>query len=316
MKKMLFVIAVCALVFAACNKPLQAQEDTSLSKSLYIAVLDNNFEEIKRLVELGADMNLPIIKDNPNSTPFHAAVGSNIDAKKNNDDIIKFLINKGANVNLPYEEDLWEYDIVVDTYKMPLFFRFTENGKEELLKLSVLKGANLKATDERGRNILIYAIRNGNRNAVEFLISKGFNVNVKYKDNWRILSYAVARGSKDITELLIANGAKVNIKTYSDKSSLLHIATKGNWSSKVAELLIAKGVKVNAKDKYNKTPLHYAAQFKNKEIIEFLVSKGADVNAKDKDSMTPLDYTDPCEEEKDIRDLLISYGAKSGKDLK
>ena len=30
-----------------------------------------------------------------------------------------------------------------------------------------------------------------------------------------------------------------------------------------------------------KTPLHYAAEYKSKEMIELLISKGADINAND-----------------------------------
>jgi len=59
--------------------------------------------------------------------------------------------------------------------------------------------------------------------------------------------------------------------------------------------LASKGADVNAKEDEDGwsegfTPLHYAAQHGNLELVKFLVSKGANVNAKDKRGDTPLDY--------------------------
>jgi len=57
-----------------------------------------------------------------------------------------------------------------------------------------------------------------------------------------------------------------------------------------------------------RTPLHWASDFNQVEVIKYLVSKGAKVNAKDKHGITPLlaaayeDHVDACK-------ILVEKGA-------
>nr|WP_246168641.1 ankyrin repeat domain-containing protein [Wolbachia endosymbiont of Ctenocephalides felis wCfeT] len=52
--------------------------------------------------------------------------------------------------------------------------------------------------------------------------------------------------------------------------------------------MLANGANIYAKDKYGSTPLHFAAEKGNKEIVELLIKAGADVSAKDYLGTTPL----------------------------
>ena len=56
--------------------------------------------------------------------------------------------------------------------------------------------------------------------------------------------------------------------------------------------------------------LQVAAMMADKEIVEFLVGHGAEVNAVNNAGETSLDSA----KSEDIRQLLQSYGAMSGKD--
>ena len=68
---------------------------------------------------------------------------------------------------------------------------------------------------------------------------------------------------------------------------------------------------VNYKDDKGRTPLHYAVKYSQKETAELLLLKGAPLNAKDNEGRTPLDLAQTDE----IKNFLISCGAKSGKEL-
>lgn len=60
------------------------------------------------------------------------------------------------------------------------------------------------------------------------------------------------------------------------------------WDLDIAEYCSALGALVNSKDSTGKTPLHWAASFRDKDIVEYLIRQGADVNATDNNGRTPL----------------------------
>ena len=54
--------------------------------------------------------------------------------------------------------------------------------------------------------------------------------------------------------------------------------------------------------KIEKTPLHYASEWCETDVVKYLVSKGANKNAKVKDDRTPYDL---AYKDKEIRNFLI-----------
>jgi len=66
---------------------------------------------------------------------------------------------------------------------------------------------------------------------------------------------------------------------YSLGMTPLHWAAD-NGNKEVVELLLAKGADVNAKADNGNTPLHLAIHKGNKDIVKLLISRGADINAK------------------------------------
>jgi ankyrin repeat protein len=71
-----------------------------------------------------------------------------------------------------------------------------------------------------------------------------------------------------------------------DASALLRAATDGN-AAEVKRLLEA-GAALNPRDEFGKSPLHWAAEFHEPDIVEMLLAAGAKVNARDKEYQTPL----------------------------
>ena len=47
---------------------------------------------------------------------------------------------------------------------------------------------------------------------------------------------------------------------------------------------------INVQDNKQRTPLHYAVQYNNVDVVKLLISKGADVRAVDKEKRTLLHY--------------------------
>ena len=68
----------------------------------------------------------------------------------------------------------------------------------------------------------------------------------------------------------------------------LYEASKEGKIDEVKNLL-AEGANINSTtDYYSETPLHFAAENSQTEVVELLIDKGADLNAKAKWERTPL----------------------------
>jgi len=87
----------------------------------------------------------------------------------------------------------------------------------------------------------------------------------------------------------------------------LHFAAQAGQTD-VVEYLIAHGADVDAKNSSDETPLHAAAAKGHKEIVELLIAKGAEVNAENMRGKTPLQLA-ADEDHKDVAELLIEHGA-------
>ena len=97
--------------------------------------------------------------------------------------------------------------------------------------------------------------------------------------------------------------------------NLLHIAVKRSDRAMVEMLLRYDdandpyGKWVNGRDNWDRTPLGWAVQTGNSEIVRLLLDRGARINQGDHDGKTPLAYAQ--ESGKDaIAELLLARGAK------
>jgi ankyrin repeat protein len=90
-----------------------------------------------------------------------------------------------------------------------------------------------------------------------------------------------------VCELLISKGAYVDEPNESDKTALMLAAYSGRLD--IVELLREHGAKYTSQDKGASTPLHYAVDGSNKDVIKWMLEDGADVNITDTVSgWTPL----------------------------
>ncbi|CCC70542.1 hypothetical protein NCAS_0F00580 [Naumovozyma castellii] len=110
------------------------------------------------------------------------------------------------------------------------------------------------------------------------------------------LNVACQYNNFEAAELLLA--ADINLLNVSDTKGLtpLHIVAKNGTnetnSRKLVQLLIQKGANPNALDTFNKwTPIFYAIQRGQREIVDELLKNGADLAIKDDENRSPLHLT-------------------------
>jgi ankyrin repeat protein len=78
----------------------------------------------------------------------------------------------------------------------------------------------------------------------------------------------------------------------------------------IAEELVRLGAHVNARDKTAQTPLHFAAQEYQLEMVHFLAEKGAFIDAQDSFGNTPLSTAVFRSRGRgEVIEALLSYGA-------
>lgn len=205
------------------------------------AVLDNDLDLVRKLVQEGADVNelcrgtsslheaITEITDNLGMVKFLIEHGADASLKNsygqaplnlaphgsNRYAICKLLLENGAN---PNDE--------TDGGVTPLhkFLQLTDSLED--IKLLLDYQADIAAVDEWGQNALHYAARNTSLNLVEFLV--------------------------------LDHGLDVEF-TNADDQSVLHIAAEWNTSS-IYEFLLKHNAKVNRRDRDHCTPLFYAVR--------------------------------------------------------
>jgi ankyrin repeat protein len=137
-----------------------------------------------------------------------------------------------------------------------------------------------------GTTALNVAARNNHLEIVQFLLDE------RKANDCDVISHAARGGSYNTLEFLLSR-KPVNLNSCNrDDIPPLHIAIENGHCKSFVKLLVKFGADVNLiAAETRQTPLHYAAQTGNLEIVKFLLSKGAEVSARMKNNCTPLNVT-------------------------
>lgn len=128
------------------------------------------------------------------------------------------------------------------------------------------------------------------------------------KDNRRTpLVWAIEEGLTSIATALLENkAADVDVKDRDNWTPLMWASEKGNLE--VVKLLLNGGANVRSKDKDGWTSFLAASQEGHIEVVKLLLEKGSNVNEKDKDNYTPL-MAAACFGHEPVVKLLLEKGA-------
>ncbi|CCX12222.1 Similar to Ankyrin-3; acc. no. Q12955 [Pyronema omphalodes CBS 100304] len=127
-------------------------------------------------------------------------------------------------------------------------------GRGSIALLLISRGANVNATDFRGKTPLHLALSTArNDDMAKFLIENGENVNVSDRFGVTALHFAAKLQIKSMVQILLENNASPNVM-----------------------------------DNYGRTPLHIAVILRNSDVMRILIDNKADVCAVDKDGDTPV----------------------------
>lgn len=173
-----------------------------------VAVVQGNDEEVRSLVEQGAD--LEAIGGFGRTALAFAAWAGNLE-------ITRFLAEKGALL-----------EALDDTGRTPLALA-ASYGHADVVEYLIRQGAILESTDNGGLTPLLWAALNGHTACVSRLLEGGCNLDATDEDGMTALKLAAVFNKLDVVKLLVENGA--------DAKSALTLVRSMSSSADAAEYL-------------------------------------------------------------------------------
>ena len=271
--------------------------------ALHLAVINNNLEVAKILLEKGANANAVDISF---KAPIHYAVANN------NIEMIELLKEKKADITKCYQDEKLKTNDIAPIHMA------AEKGLEEAFEFLRGCGANINALDSRKATIIHYAAMGDQPLIIEKYLDRA---HVEAKDNEKrtAVHYAAENNACAALTKLIEKGAKID--SPDEKRIIpLMIAAKNNYKEFAAKLLDI-GDYTRVQDSRKRTAIHYAAEAGSTETLQVLLNVNAEgVNDKDKNDNTPLLIAYQNDKLETFK-LLIEYGAdiyakgKNGKSI-
>ena len=254
---------------------------------LMMAALEANLDEVKRLVEQGANIEET---DDTGSTPLMWAVqGGDIE-------IVNFLLDSGADVGAVGGRDATAFMIAVISGKEDIGVRLLEagatfggelsyqqdyleyaaaHGQATMVRALIQYGANLR---ESGSDALCFAIKSRHIEVAKVLIEAGADVNQRGNlGNDLPIIHALQTQDQAMVQLLVENGAELNRKDRADRASIVYYAVQTGQPSIVSYLLDIGAVF----GEQEADQLLSSAVYKGSmEMVDLLVARGVTISPK------------------------------------
>lgn len=283
----------------------------------------NRLEIAKMILEKGQDPNIRFTERN--TSPLLLAVSYN------HPDMVKLLLEYRADVYFVGEKKQNALDIarekgfskieqlllnpqvkynikqVKQTSQIRLL-QAVSRGQLQQVRALLDQGADINVKESKsGQTPLISASFKQRKKLVQLLLDKGADVHARDINGETALMAAAEKGNTSIVKMLLENGADINAGDKWKETALIITLRKHKLAA--AKLLIDKGADIRVKDNfYQRTPLIWASNLGDIELVKLLLEKGAQVNAEDIEKKTALVHA-AHNGHQQIRELLLKYGA-------
>jgi len=182
-----------------------------LDSQLMEAVFQRDKQQVKRLIEGGADVNTTDLQGRPilGMTVYFGHY-----------DVCKLLIDNGADINVKNAQ-----------CGIPALNMAAREGYKEICELLIAHGALVNMLDDHGSTALIAATASGDNfvKICELLLEKRAAVNIQEDMRGEnALMQAAASGNDAVCKLLLAQGALIHQEDNTGWTALMRAASKGN----------------------------------------------------------------------------------------
>ena len=258
---------------------------------LHTALEHGQVETVKKLIELGADVDLA---NSRGRTALHFAIQrgdkpelfdlvmaadpslNHVDENRvspflqaiyyGHSGMAKKLANAGCDVN------------VKDRFERPVIYEAASNGMGELVELLIENGGNVRESDSNGTTAFMMLCHSGQLELVKehFDIALATQVN---NDNQNCLSYAAFSNSPELVEYLCEKTDLENTADQWGRTPLLVACEQDKIE--IAKILLKHGANpdtIPPDDSYLQLPLIHAAFQQNSDMVEALLAADANVS--------------------------------------
>lgn len=287
-KNRLIILLLIANIFnLSCLKDPNHFDERGYA-AIHLAVKSGDIDEVRELIEDGADVNRVAQDKNKSHPLFFAIMSKNIN-------MVKLLVENKANVN--YQDEGGATPLMWASW----------SKQDEIVEYLLKNNANPNFVDYTGYS----AIYTQSLKGIYLLAKYGARVDVRnQKGKTPKEEFKEIDGDPFLWEVLTAKDIKETVSLRNEnRQTPLHLAimNKADW---LAEILIEAGADVNAVNKYGDTPLHYAVRNENLDAVKKLVEKGADINVKDANGSALICYAVLSEQNIPVLEYLIQKGAQ------
>jgi ankyrin repeat protein len=235
-----------------------------ISNNLMIAASKGYTDEIKRLIDKGADINA--------ETPEGATA----------------LIFAVSNNQTASVLTLLEYNPILDkvtrSFETPLLIA-AKNGYFEITEALIRAGADLEFTDNFGASPLHYAAVYGYLDIVDLFLYYDAPADVQSDEGTTPLLAAIWAGNTEVADLLIQNGVNIEEADYDGFTPFLLSAFYGDTI--IMDVLYKKGANIYATNKAKHNALSIAISTGDTITAKFLLEKGNKWNSKEVEGWDP-----------------------------
>jgi ankyrin repeat protein len=291
--------------------------------ALHVAVARRLHSEVKRFIQLGADVNAI---DHRGNTPLLVAM-NNIDS---DGQLTKLLLDGGADPNLVSTEH--------PDARSPLHLA-VESRNQVVVEHLLAAGAHVNGRDTSGQTVLHLSAARDQSTVASLLIEHGADLTAKDRHGlipgqrsdgtnsetaaefwWKLIDQSLQKGEvAALDKMLDAAPQALSFRTehltmfgralYNRRLDVLDYLLRRqadpevrrmvanrylHWacadsSADFAKRLFDAGADIQARSEIGQTPLHAAARGHNREVLRLLIAKGAKIEVRDNAGATPID---------------------------